>query len=331
MTNAPAADPPRPDGQTLLAFAGAVVLGGVNAIAVKVGLQELDPLWSAGLRFAAAGLLLLAMVAVTRRPFPRGRSFTGALLYGVLAFTASYALMYTALRDVPAGVAMVLISLVPLLTFGLAILHGQERFHVQGLVGALIALGGVAVVVLDQLSAAVPLGSLLLILAGVVFIAESGVVLKWIPRSDPFATNGVAMVTGAVLLLALSILGRETWAVPVQPATWLSMGYLVVLGSIVLFGLYLFAVRRWTASAVSYVTLLMPLVTIPLATVLISEQVSLSFLVGGAIALAGVYVGAFLKIRPRRSSATSLPECLPIDACAESEPAAERLEPRAAS
>jgi len=31
-----------------------------------------------------------------------------------------------------------------------------------------------------------------------------------------------------------------------------------------------------------------------------------------------VYVGAFLKIRPSRTSATSAPECLPIDACAES-------------
>jgi len=49
-----------------------------------------------------------------------------------------------------------------------------------------------------------------------------------------------------------------------------------------------------------------------------AEQVTLSFLAGGAIALLGVCVGAFLRIRPRRSSATSAPECLPIDACAES-------------
>ena len=33
---------------------------------------------------------------------------------------------------------MVLIALTPLLTFGLAIAHGQERFHAQGLFGARI-------------------------------------------------------------------------------------------------------------------------------------------------------------------------------------------------
>lgn len=306
----------RPDRLTLLAFAAVVLFGGVNAIAVKRSIEELAPFWSAGVRFVLAGLLLGVIVVASGRAFPRGRSFTGALLYGALAFAGSFAFIYPALREVPAGTAMVLIALVPLLTFGLAIVHGQEQFRLQGLIGALIALGGVAVIVADQLGAAVPLLSLLFVVAGAFFIAESSVVLKWVPRSDPFATNAVAMLAGAAILLAISLVTGEAWAIPAKSATWLSLGYLIVFGSIAMFALYLFALRRWTASAVSYVTLLMPVVTVPLAAALVSEQVSPSFLIGGTIALAGVFVGAFLKIRPGRSSATSLPECLPSDACA---------------
>jgi drug/metabolite transporter (DMT)-like permease len=328
MTRAPS-DLVRPDRLTLLAFAGVVLFGGVNAIAVKKGVEELAPFWSAGLRFVVAGMLLVAIVFVARRPFPRGRGFTGAILYGVVAFAGSYALIYSAVRDVPAGTTMVLIALVPLFTFGLAILQRQERFHVQGLIGALIALGGVAVIVADQLGAAVPIGSLLLILAGVVFIAEGGVILKSVPRSDPFATNAVAMLAGAAILAGVSMVAGEAWAIPTEPATWASLTYLVLFGSIGLFGLYLFALRRWTASAVSYTTLLMPLVTLPLAALLISEEVSASFLAGGAIALAGVYVGAFLRVQPRVPAA-SLPECLPMDAGADTQSALEHLpsEPR---
>ncbi|MGH2455312.1 MAG: DMT family transporter [Candidatus Limnocylindria bacterium] len=305
----------RPDGATSLAFLGVVLIGGLNAIAVKQSVQELDPFWSAGLRFVVAALLFTGLVVATRRPFPRGRSFGGGLLYGLVAFAGSFGFVYPALRDVPASTAILFLALVPLLTFGLAVLHGQERFHVQGLVGALIALAGVGVVVADQLNANVPLGAMLMMLAGTVFVAEGGVILKWVPRSDPFATNAVAMLGGGMVLLAVSLAGGEAWLVPNQSATWLSMAYLVLLGSVALFGLYLFALRRWTASAVSYVTLLMPLVTVPVASALISEQVSGSFAVGGGLALIGVYVGAFLRIRPRRSSATSLAECLPIDAC----------------
>jgi len=88
---------------------------------------------------------------------------------------------------------------------------------------------------------------------------------------------------------------------------------------VAMFALFVFTMQRWTASAVSYVTLLMPLVTVVLAAVLTDEQITPSFVVGGAVILGGVYVGAFLKGRPGRTSASSLPECLPIDACAEPE------------
>jgi drug/metabolite transporter (DMT)-like permease len=315
---------PGPDRATVLAFLGVVLFGGINAIAVKATVEELAPFWSAGLRFIAAGLLLVVIVVVARRPFPRGRSFTGGLLYGVVAFAASFGFVYPALREVPAGTAILFLALVPLITFGLAILHRQERFRVQGLLGALIAIGGVAVVVADQLGAAVPPVSMVFMAVGAVFVAEGGVILKWVPRSDPFATNAVAMLAGGAVLLGISLVAGETWVIPARSATLASMGYLVVFGSIAMFGLYLYALRRWTASAVSYVTLLMPLVTVPVAAALMSERPSLLFVAGGCIALGGVYVGAFRRIRPGRSSATGLAECLPIDACGPAAPVTRR-------
>ena len=324
----------RPERLTLAAFLAVAVIGGGNAIAVKQSVAELAPFWSAGLRFAVAGLLLVAFVLATSRPLPRGRSLGGALAYGAIGFSGSFGLIYPALREVPAGTAMVLIAIVPLFTFFLAILQRQERFRLQGLVGALIALGGVAIVFADQLSANVPMSALLMILGGTVFIAESSVLLKWIPRSDPFGTNGVAMLAAATILLVLATIAGETMALPTRGETWLAMAYLVILGSIVLFALYLYALRRWTASAVSYVTLVMPVVAVPLAALLIGERISGSFLAGALVVLVGVYVGAFLRIRPRRSSATSLPECLPVDACADpvpEPPASAPMQPRPSS
>lgn len=309
----------RPGPATLLAFLGVVLLGGANAIGVKQTVHELAPFWGAAVRFAAAGGLMLLITVATRRSMPRGRSLWGAALYGVVGFAASYGFAYVGMRDVPAGTTMVLIALTPLLTFGLAIAHGQERFHLQGLLGGLIAVGGIGVVFVDQLSAHVPLIGLLLVLLAALAIAESGVILKSIPRSDPFATNAVAMLTGAALLLVLSLVAAEPRALPAEAATWAAVGYLVLFGSVAMFALYVFAVQRWTASAVSYVTLLMPLVTVAVGSVLTHEQVTPAFVLGGAVILGGVYVGAFLRVRPARSSAISLPECLPFDACAGAE------------
>ncbi len=313
----------RPAPATLAAFAGVVLTGGLNAIAVRQTVQELAPHWGAAIRFIAAGLIMAALVILLRRSFPRGRSLTGAMLYGAFGFAASYGFMYPGFRDVPAGTGMVLIALAPLMTFGLAIAHGQERFRLQGLIGALIALAGVGIVFAAQLSANVPLTSLVLILLGTASMAESAVVAKMIPRSDPFGTNAVAMLTGAAILLVVSIVAGDPFVLPSQAPTWLAVGYLVVVGSVVMFALFLYALARWTASGMSYMTLLLPLVTISAAAVLTGEPVTLPVIVGGAVILVGVYVGAFLKIRRGRSSASALPECFPIDACPEVVPTAK--------
>jgi drug/metabolite transporter (DMT)-like permease len=309
-----ASQPPasaRPDRTTLLAFVAVTVLGGANAIAVKETLGELAPLWSAAIRFVPAGVLMTAVVLIGRRAFPRGRSLQGAALYGFFGFTASYGLIYSGMQDVPAGTTMVLVSLTPLFTFGLAIAHRQEQFHVQGLVGAVVAAIGVAIVFADQLTADVPLLSLLLIMLGAAAIAEAGVIVKLIPRSDPFGTNAVAMLVGGVLLTSLSLLAGDPRVAPAETATWISLAYLVVLGSVVMFALYVFALQRWTASAVSYVTLLMPIVTVALGFLIRGESITAPFVLGAAVIMGGVYVGAFLTPRPERSTASSLPECLP--------------------
>jgi drug/metabolite transporter (DMT)-like permease len=321
----------RPDRLTLAAFAAVAILGGGNAIAVKQSVGDLDPFWSAGARFLAAGLLLVGFVIATRRPFPAGRSLAGAVLYGAVGFFGAFAFMYPALREVPAGTATVFLALVPLLTFGLAVAERQERFRLQGLIGALIAVAGVVVVFADQLSADVPIVSLAFVIIATLFIAQSGILLKWIPRSDPFGTNAVAMLTAGAMLTALSLIGGETQALPAATGTWVAMVYLVVAGSVVMFGLYLFAIRRWTASAVSYVTLLMPLVAVPLAAALLGETITLAFVAGALVVLAGVYIGAFLTIRPRRSTATALPECLPVEECPEAAATSVPAQPRPAT
>jgi drug/metabolite transporter (DMT)-like permease len=71
----------------------------------------------------------------------------------------------------------------------------------------------------------------------------------------------------------------------------------------------------------SYTTLLMPLVTLALAAVLFDEVISPLFVIGGAVILAGVYVGSFARRHPRQSTALSAPECLPVADCPDEAPA----------
>jgi len=282
-----------PERSTLIAFLGIVILGGFNGISIRLGNAELAPFWGAALRFALAAAVFFAIVAVRHVPLPRGGALVGSVLYGVLGFGVTYALVYYGLVEAPAGLAQVTLALVPLLTLLLAVVHGIERFKVQSAAGSLLAIVGVGLVFSERMGSSVPLVSLLAILAAAFAIAEATVVVKRFPHSHPVANNAVAMAVGAALLLALSLLTGEPKQIPSHVPTLLALAYLVLIGSVVVFTLYLIVIERWTASATTYSLLLMPLVSVVAAAVLLNEPITPLLVVGGGLVLAGVYVGAF--------------------------------------
>ena len=85
---------------------------------------------------------------------------------------------------------------------------------------------------------------------------------------------------------------------PHRPETWAAMAYLVVVGSVVVFLLYLVVLRYWTASRASYGFVLIPFVTLVLSAWLDNEPIGVGLVLGGLLVLAGVYVGA---LRPGRT------------------------------
>src|SRR6266542_2261076 len=101
----------RPSTTVLLVFLLVVIVGGSNFVGVRFSNRELPPFLGAGIRFAAAALLLLALSRAMRLPLARGRA--------LVAFLGSVAL-------------------------------GDERFRWSGVLGGLIAIAGVTVIFADQ-------------------------------------------------------------------------------------------------------------------------------------------------------------------------------------
>lgn len=284
---------PIPERSTALAFIGIVGLGGFNGISITYSNEELAPFWGATLRFGLASALLFGLVAWRGVKLPTGPALVGSVLYGLLGFGVSFALVYAAIDETGAGLGQVLLALVPLLTLLLAVAVSIETFRVQGVLGTLVAVVGMVVVFGDRVATDVPLLSMLAILGAALAIAASSVVVKRFPRSHPMSNNAVAMGTGAILLVGLSLVTGEPLAVPTQAATLAAVGWLVIVGSVVVFGLYLYVIERWTASATSYSLLAMPLVAVPAAALIRGEPITAALLFGGALILAGVYIGAF--------------------------------------
>jgi drug/metabolite transporter (DMT)-like permease len=281
----------------LAAFVATSVLAGGNAVGVRFSNRELEPLWGAGLRFSLAALVLLGIMALRRLPLPRGKALAGALLYGLINFGFTFALAYYALVRLHAGLGQTLLALVPLATLLLAVAQRQERLRLTSIVGTLLALAGVAVISGFSLGEDLPFLSLLAALGAVLCFAEAAILVKAFPPVHPVTMNAVGMATGGALLLIASLVAGQPWEVPERSATWVAVLFLVLVGSVVVFVLYLVVLKYWEASRVAYGFVITPIVTVLLSAWLDDEPIRVGLVFGGLLILAGVYVGA---LRPAR-------------------------------
>lgn len=284
-------DPIHPDSLTLVGFAVLVVLVSANVIAIKYTIRELPPFWGASTRFAIAAIFFYGIVLFKRLQFPRGRALVGALLFGILQFGLGFALAYWALLEVPAGLGSIILATVPLFTLVFAFFARIEAIRMRAVVGALIAVAGIAILFGGGSGKDIPILYLLAAVGTVVCFALALIVVKLFPEIHTAVMNAVGMSIGALILLGLSLFYGEETVIPNNLSTWIAHIYLILPGSVGVFWLILFLLKRWTASGVSYQAVLSPLVTIGLSAWLLGEPLSGGLFLGCIFVIVGVYVG----------------------------------------
>jgi len=191
-----------------------------------------------------------------------------------------------------AGLAQTLLALVPLITLLLAVIYRQERLRVAAVFGTLLALLGIALISGAPFQAALPLPSLLAVLGSAFCVSQAAVLVRCFPQVHPVTMNAVGATTAVALLLAGTLIAHESLVLPQRVATWLAIGYLVPIGTVLVFTLYLVVLRYWAASRAAYTFVLVPIVTILLSAWLDNERVGVGLVLGGLLVGAGVYVGA---------------------------------------
>ena len=298
MTNSTSA-PTAPGGATLTAFAMFVIVSGGASVAIRFTYAELPPFWGGAARFICGAIFFWAVVLLRRLELPKGRALTGAVLFGVFSMGLPFLFIYWGLVKTPASLYQTIMALVPLLTIFFAYFHRLEPFRPRGLVGAVLTVVGIVVAVGGAANGTLSIPHVLAIVAGAACFAEAGIIAKSFPRNSPYVTNAVAMPVGALILFAGSMVSGERIVIPNQMLTWVSFGYIVVFVTIIAFLLYLYVLQHWTASGTSYSFVLIPLVTVVLASWLAKEQITVQFLMGGALVLLGVWVGALMPSKPK--------------------------------
>jgi drug/metabolite transporter (DMT)-like permease len=295
-----------PDRKVLMAFGAFILVGGGASVAIRITYGEMAPFWAATSRFALGALAFWVLVGVRKLSLPRGRALLGAVLFGTLTVGLAFVLIGWGLVETPASVYQILMALVPLVTLFLSSIQGVEAINRRGIIGSLLAVGGIAVTVAGTGAASISIPHIIAILVAAVLVAEGGVLIKRFPPNPPVITNAIAMTTGTIILGIASLVRGESWTIPTELDTWVAFVYLVVFVTVGAFLLYMFVLGQWTASGTSYGFVLVPLVTIVVAATIAGEAITAGFLMGGVLVLAGVYVGALM---PQKEKQQALWDC----------------------
>lgn len=295
-----------PGRPVLIAFGLFVLVSGGASVAIRITYAELSPFWAAASRFGLAAVIFWALAAYRRLPLPKGRAFAGAVIFGLLTVGLAFILIAWGLVATPASLYQTLMATVPLLTVFLSAFHGVESITTRGLIGSLLAIAGIIVAVGGSSAANISWPHIAGILVAAAFMAEGGVLIKKFPPNPPILTNAIGMTVGTVILCTASLLAGESWTIPTQSSTWIAYVYLVLFVTLLAFMLYMFVLSKWTASGTSYGFVMIPLVTIVVASVVAGEVITPSFLLGASLVLSGVLVGALI---PSRKKAVEIEEC----------------------
>jgi len=286
-TAKPAIDP-----RLIACLAAVYLIWSSTYLAIRIAIVELPPLLMAGLRYSAAGLVLLAIARRRGVAWPSARQWLRMVPAGALLFGGGNGFVVIAELSVSSGGAAVVCATMPLWTGVLAVLSGERPSWrewlslVVGFVGVLILMGGPSL-------AGEPLHIFLIVLAPICWALGSVLSRRQAvaQRSGAILSSAMQMLTGGGVLVVAGIIHGERWPAHASTGSWLAVAYLFVFGSLVGFTAYNWLLRNArpvVATSYAYVN---PVLAVLLGAAISGEALGMSTLVAnvliiGAIALA---------------------------------------------
>lgn len=273
-------------------------LWGLQFIVARYTAQSVPPFAASFLRFAVAtGLLLGIHLLRDRHPFRFSRrqwawlaflGLTGVFLYNFFLFSG--------VRVVPAGRSSVMVAMNPVIVAIVSAAAFRERLTALRVLGAVIALCGVAWAISGGRPGTLLHGAAgwgeLYILGAVICWATYTLAGKPVTRElSPLVATTYACLIGTVALAGPALLeGGLAGVRDFGPLLWLSFLYLGALGTVVAFVMYYAAIRRVGPSRAAVFLNLIPVFAMALSGPLLGERLTPALVVGAAMVIGGVFL-----------------------------------------
>ena len=284
---------------TLTSWLLVVLLGfvwGGTFLVTEVALTGITPFWLAASRIGLASVVMLALWATrglalfTARP--TAGDITTLITIGIISSALPFSLLAWGQQYVTSGFAGVTMASVALIVLPLAhfLLPGENMTprkiggFLIGFVGVVVLIGGQA---FESTGAAMETAGRMACVGAASCYAVSSILMRRLPSVDPIGLGTILMLIGASVMLPAAFLSEGP---PPLPSPKI-LGVLAFLGLIPTAGaafLRVYVVRTAGPVFMSLVNYQVPVWSVLLGALILSEPLPMSLLYAMALILAGV-------------------------------------------
>ena len=275
------------------------IIFGTTFLTIKIGIEAgAPPLFSAGIRFFLAGIILMIIFKLKRKEI-MPHIFSKRIMYAGFCLTfMTFASLYWSEQYISSGLAAVLSATGPMMILLIQAKRNREKLQKEQLVALVIALIGVIFVSLpgmhQQVSFIWSIACIVLVIGELFYgigSIRSKEILSDLSNVSPFLINGIQMFYGGILLLIASIIVEQpnvtvltSWSVQ-----WPIL-YLIFIGSIGGHGLYYWLLSITNLVFPSTWLYVSPLIAIIVGYIILGEPLNPTMGMGACLILIGVFL-----------------------------------------
>lgn len=259
---------------------------------IKVGIETIPPVTLIAARTFLAGALLLAILALRGLRMPSDKAVWGRfLVQACLNSAVPFTLIAWAEQSVDAGLAVILNSLTPVVTFLItALITRHEAVSSRKLIGVAAGLTGASLIIgvgaLDGLGRDVV--AQLAVVAATVCYACAAIYGKNFKGLDPMMPAAGSLVCGAVLLFPASLVLDHPWTLSPSLPSLMALLALSVFSTSLAFVIYFRLVQTLGSVATTSQAYLRVPIGVAIGAIFLGERLSLTAWIGLAFVMIGV-------------------------------------------
>jgi drug/metabolite transporter (DMT)-like permease len=262
----------------------------------KLAIATSPPMLFLGIRFLLAAVVLMGYAAI-RRQFRGPIPWAGLSVLGLLNLAAYQGMFWEAMRTESAGMAVVVGSLVPILTAACAAPLLGERLTLPKFSGLLLGMAGAIFVVRNRLALGEDPAGIWFLVGGLLAMTAGTILFKKLaPATSLPVAVGVQQLAAGAALLVIGLATEDPARIVPGVAFVLTMLWFVLVVSVGAMLLWFLLLRAGTATAASSLHFLMPPLGLLMTWAVLGEKLHPSDLLG----IAPVALGIWLATRPER-------------------------------